>query len=183
MFKFILFILYSLPGFGQIEVTFKPHNDLKDIIGKHTKYTIWTVAISNNSPTSQTISRERIMRLAPTILEIPGSAAQDLLTRAAYKDRRNLMVRILDGSTTTISTGITTYGLLKKQNIAIGIGLGLALTKLFRADFVSRAPSPQPYFGDLLPKEVVLGSLGSVTYAVLASFEALPQTIEAKLPQ
>lgn len=179
----ILALLFSLSSFAQIELTFTPQTQkaVRPIVGKGNLYTVWMVRMSNDYPIPKSIDEERVMRAAPSILEIPGRAAQDLLNRQATADPHNLFVRILDAAIPIVASGATTYGLAKKQNVATGAGLGTAVIGLIRAEVASRSPAPSMYYGDQLPPTVTLPALGSHTYAILADFDPKPQIVVTQI--
>ncbi|MDA4120286.1 MAG: hypothetical protein OK436_06835, partial [Thaumarchaeota archaeon] len=179
----LLTFLSAVLSFAQIELTFTPQTQkaVRPIVGKGNLYTVWMVRMSNDYPIPKSIDEERVMRAAPAILEIPGRAAQDLLSRQASADPHNLFVRILDATLPIFASGATTYGLTKKNNVVAGAGLGAAVVRLIRAEVASRSPAPSMYYGDQLPPTVTLPALGSHTYAILADFDSKPQIVVTQI--
>jgi len=164
---------------GSVHITFKPHNDLSSITGRGRSYTIWSVSIISDYPVLKVVSRERIMAAAPSIPEIPGAPGQDLILRQASRDPHNVLLRFLDFLLPAVAAGATTYGLLKKIDWATGTGLGSAAIGWGRAEGVRNAPNVQPYLGDLLPKEISLAAYGSITYAVVATYDLNAHVVES----
>ncbi len=116
--------------------TFKhfPDASVRAVAGKGKGISAWAVEICNDLPADTTIPRERILMAAPAIHELSGALAQDVLTRRSAEDPHNVFLRILDGALPIVTTGATTYGLVKKQDAVTYSGLSLAAIMLIRAE-------------------------------------------------
>lgn len=172
---------FSAPGSAghQVYAVLKPIAQVttRAVLGEGRAAGLWTVAYCNNSAARLTVSRVRLMAQV-AIPDLPNALAEDVVGRQASSDVRSVIGNNGDSVLNLISSGLTIGGIATKTSSAAWAGLATTGLQLIFRQLASRAPSPVPYFSQLLPDSVALESGScSITYYVFASLIQTPKPI------
>jgi hypothetical protein len=143
-----------------VTATFKPLpiSGTSKVFGKGRDIGLWTVGVCNESSFPVIKPREKIMRMAPLIHELPNSLAQDVLTRKAASSGRATFAEVATGLTGLAGTGVTAAGIAQGSRSATYVGAGLQAVAVLVTLIKKHAPDPTPYLGEFLPDMVALSA-------------------------
>lgn len=165
--KLLLAFLPSLL-LAQVTATFKPLPiaGTSKVFGSGKEIGLWTVAVCNESDAPVIRARERVMRKAPAIHELPNTLTQDVLRRRASASGRATAVEVLSGVSGLAGAGMAAVGVAQKSKAVSYVGAGLQVIALVITLVKKRVPDPQPYLGDLLPDTIALSADACHTWLV-----------------